>query len=203
MHKPTLIPQFGIERCTMPGRYGAEVGEAGVRITLRTDLALASVIARAGQQEALSRRVYEEFGLELPGSPRSSSSGPISWVWAGPATWLATREGSDVHAFEAELRGKLAGTASVTDQSDGRIVFRVSGSRVRETLAKGVAIDLHPRVFSAGDAAVTSVAHIGVHFWQIDDVPTYEIAVFRSFAESFWDWLIESSAEFGAIVETK
>ena len=201
MLESSLIPRFGIERRAMPGRYGAKKGDAGVRITLRTDLALASVIAWVGQQKALSRRVYEEFGLELPGFSRRSNSGPVALVWAGPTTWLAIREGRDIHAFGQELRGKLAGIASVTDQSDGRIVFRVSGSRVRETLAKGVAIDLHPRAFSTSDAAVTSVAHIGVHIWQIDDMPTYEIAVFRSFAGSFWDWLVESSAEFGAAVE--
>jgi len=37
-------------------------------------------------------------------------------------------------------------------------------------------------------AAVTVVDHIGVHFWQIDDVPSYEFCVFRSFAPSFWQW---------------
>jgi len=36
-----------------------------------------------------------------------------------------------------------------------------------------------------------------VHLWQIDDSPTYDIAVPRSLAASFWHWLAESAAEFG------
>ena len=62
-------------------------------------------------------------------------------------------------------------------------------------------IDLHPRVFKPGDTAVTTVAHMGVHFWQLDDAPTYEFAVFRSFGEAFWQWLVDASAEFGVAIE--
>ena len=58
-------------------------------------------------------------------------------------------------------------------------------------------IDLHPRAFKPGDTAVTCVAHIGVQLWQIDDAPTYEFAVARSLAQSFWHWLEASAAEYG------
>jgi len=40
-----------------------------------------------------------------------------------------------------------------------------------------------------------------VHLWQIDDGPTYEFAVFRSFAAAFCEWLLIASAEFGVVVE--
>jgi sarcosine oxidase subunit gamma len=86
----------------------------------------------------------------------------------------------------------------VCGQSDGRSVVRVAGPRARDTLAKGVPIDLHPRAFQPGDAAVTVVNHIGVHFWQLDAVPSYEFCVFRSFAPSFWQWLATAAGEFDA-----
>jgi len=105
-------------------------------------------------------------------------------------------EGTDGAAFEARLRAALAGLASVSDQSDGRVVVRVGGPRARDTLAKGLPIDLHPRAFKPGDAAVSVVAHIAVHLWQIDPAPTYELAVPRSFAASFCDWLAAAAAEF-------
>jgi sarcosine oxidase subunit gamma len=82
----------------------------------------------------------------------------------------------------------------VSDQSDGRGVFRVSGRGAREALAKGVPIDLHPRAFTTGDAAVTLAAHIPIHVWQVDALPTYEIAVARSLATSFLDWLGPAAA---------
>jgi sarcosine oxidase subunit gamma len=68
---------------------------------------------------------------------------------------------------------------------------------VRDALAKGFPIDLHPRAFRTGFTAVTSAAHIGAQLWQIDDAPTYEIAVARGFALSFWHWLEASAAEYG------
>jgi sarcosine oxidase subunit gamma len=68
---------------------------------------------------------------------------------------------------------------------------------VREALAKGVAIDLHPRAFKTADAAATLVSHVAVQLWQVDDAPTYELAVARGFALSFWHWLATSAAEFG------
>ncbi len=52
-------------------------------------------------------------------------------------------------------------------------------------------------------AAVTAVAHIGVHLWQTDDGPTYELAVPRGFALSFWHWLEASSAEYGLELVTR
>ncbi len=102
------------------------------------------------------------------------------------------------------LRDALGGTAAVVDQSSGYAVLRVTGPKVRETLAKGVPLDLHPGVFKPDDTAVTLVAHMGVVIWRRQDGPegaVFELAVFRSLAESFWHWLAESSAEFGLTVK--
>ena len=86
--------------------------------------------------------------------------------------------------------------ASVTDQSDGYAVVRVSGPKARDVLAKGFPIDLHHRAFGPADVASTQVAYMGATLWQVDDAPTFEIALFRSFAGSFEHWLTESAAEF-------
>jgi methylglutamate dehydrogenase subunit D len=193
-------PRSGLEHLAVPGRYGAADGEAGVTLTLRTDLALAAVTARKDRHDALARRVDDTFGLALPRTPRRTTAGPIAFAWAGPGHWLASGEGIQGEVFETQLRRELADVASVTDQSDGRIVVRVSGPRARDALSKGVLVDLHPRAFQPGDTAVTSVAHIAVHFWQADPAPTYEFAAFRSSGTAFWEWLIASTAEFGVVV---
>jgi sarcosine oxidase subunit gamma len=39
-----------------------------------------------------------------------------------------------------------------------------------------------------------------VQLWQVDAVPTYELAVPRSLAAAFWHWLVESAAEFGGAI---
>ena len=77
---------------------------------------------------------------------------------------------------------------------------RLSGPCVRTVLAKGVPLDLHPRAFGPGYAAVTAVAGIGVHLWQLAGEPTYELAVPRGFAASFWRWLAAAAVEFGFAV---
>jgi sarcosine oxidase subunit gamma len=164
---------------------------------LRQDLAIASVIARKGMHDVLADRVRTTYGLSLPSPLARASAGSVAFVWTAPDHWLATSERTDPASFEATLRTALSASASVSNQSDGRTIVRVGGPKAREALAKGVPLDLHPDAFNPGHAASTMVAHIGVTFWQLDDRPSYEFAVFRSFAVAFWDFLVEASAEFG------
>jgi sarcosine oxidase subunit gamma len=48
---------------------------------------------------------------------------------------------------------------------------------------------------------VTVIAHIGAIVWQGGE-NRFAIAVFRSYAGSFWHWLAASAAEFGLEVES-
>ena len=68
-------------------------------------------------------------------------------------------------------------------------------------LAKGLAIDLDPRVFPDDGAVTSTISHMGVQLWQ-EGPESYDIALFRSVAESFWRWLTASAAEFGYEVVT-
>jgi sarcosine oxidase subunit gamma len=181
------------------GHHGA-VRPARVAVCERTDLALASVLARHGADSALASKVRETFGIELPMLPRRSAAGGVAFVWAGPGHWLATAEGEAGHRFEARLRKALDGLASISDQSDGRAVLRIAGSCARDTLGKGLPVDLDPSVMQPGGALVSAIGHIGVHLWQLDAVPTYECAISRSYAQSFWHWLEASAAEYGLTV---
>jgi sarcosine oxidase subunit gamma len=199
--KIDVTPCSGLQGLVIPGRYGAANGGPGVLLSERADLALAAVMVRKGAGEALARHVRAAFGLDLPTTPRRAARGTLAFVWAGPGHWLAVTAGGDGSSFEKLLRHDLSNLASISDQSDGCAVVRIAGARVRDALAKGVPVDLNPRAFAAGDAAVTTVGHIGVHLWQLDEAPTYEFAVFRSYAAAFWRWLIDSAAEFGVAVK--
>jgi methylglutamate dehydrogenase subunit D len=174
---------------------------AGVTLRVRTDVSICNVLARKGADNKLADRVSQKFGINLPRSARYVGSSPIAFVWAGPSQWLALGDSGDARMLEQQLRLRLSGLASVTDQSDGRTIIRISGPYARATLAKGVLIDLHSGVFRPGDTAITTVGYIGVHFWQIDEVPTYEFATFRSFAVAFWEWVTDAAAEFEVAIE--
>jgi methylglutamate dehydrogenase subunit D len=84
----------------------------------------------------------------------------------------------------------------VADQSDARLVLRLSGPSVRDILVKGVPVDLHPKAFKPGDVAVTLVAYIGVQLDMLDDA-TFQLTAPRSMAGSFWSWLTAAATEFG------
>ena len=194
-----LSPRTGLEGVAVPARHGGIVELPGVGISSPRNVELANVMARAGKQADLLIRSRERFGLALPTISRREFQGPLSFSWAGPGKWLAMLESAWAIDFARNLQEIFAGLASVTNQSDGLSVIRVGGPKARQALAKGVALDLDARSFHVGDTALTVVGHIHVHFWQIDETPTYEFAVFRSFAIAFHEWLLEASIEFGVM----
>jgi sarcosine oxidase subunit gamma len=194
---PDLTPRSAF--IGLPARSGRAEGEPGVTVRPRDDLALARLIARKGRAADLVAAVRARYGLDLPATPKRVEQGGLAVIWSGPGQWLAVAE--DGRDLARELVDAIGAFAAVSDQSDGLAVLRVSGPRARDALIKGVGLDLHPRAFAGGDAAVTVIAHIGAQLWQLDDRPTYEIAIYRSFAGSLWRWLEASAAEFGCGVE--
>ena len=180
-----------------PGRHGRTASPPGVIVSEMPAQGLATVIARKGRSADLVAAVRQAFGIELPVTPRRVEGAGLAFVWAGPDQWLAHRTQASPEDIEALLTGPLGAFAAITDQSHARTLLRITGPRVRDALAKGVAIDLHPRAFKSGDTAITSVAHIGMQFWQLDDAPMYEFSIARGLAGSFWTWLEASAAEYG------
>ncbi len=169
----------------------------------RTDLALASIISKRGKRFALVNAVNTAFGVALPDGPRRATRGSVTFAGTGPDQWIASAEGTEAAGFAAKVRARIGPFAAVSDQSDARLVLLLRGPNVRDVLAKGVPVDLHPKAFKAGDVATTLVAYIGVQIDMLDDAPTYQLSVPRSMAGSFWSWLTASAAEFGYDVITR
>ncbi|MGV1013432.1 MAG: sarcosine oxidase subunit gamma [Methyloceanibacter sp.] len=192
-----LATRSGLTGIAEAGRFGRAEGGPGVVISERTGLGLATVASRRGQDEALTQAVREAYGINLPGRSVIVHGKKVSFVGTGPGQWLAVSESLPHDALARDLATRLKGLASVSDQSDGRTVIRLSGTRARDVLAKGLPIDLDPRVFLANGAATSVISLMGVQLWQVDDTPAYDIAIFRSLSGSFWRWLTASGAEFG------
>lgn len=164
---------------------------ADLHIQTRSGFGLVAIMGRKGVSD---EAIGAALGLQAPGRP-ALHRGPdgLALIGTGAGTWLAYSE--DAPPLWAEgLREQLAGIASVSDQSDGYCVVRLSGEGARTALQRGAAIDLHPAAFGPGSAATTVIAHIGVILWQVDDRPTYEVATFRSFSDSFRHWLDQTAA---------
>jgi methylglutamate dehydrogenase subunit D len=179
------------------GRFGTQGAPAGVVVTAIEDHGMATVIGRAADEvDAYFKGAH---GLTPPRRPAVVVGSGCALVWAGPNQWLAA---SRERSLPARLAEGLRESAAVSDQSDARALLHLSGPNLRDALAKGCPIDLHARTFKPGDAAVTTIAHVGVHLWWLPDDYGFHVAVFRSMAGSFWSWLCASAAEFGLVVVT-
>jgi sarcosine oxidase subunit gamma len=156
---------------------------------------MATVMSR-GDDRALAARIHDAFGFILPSGPQRVSNGVEAFVGIGPGVWLAVFE--EAGPFMASgLASSLAGLAFVADQTSAYAVLRITGDFAREVLSRGAFIDFDPSVFGPGSAAVTTISHVGVLIWQIDDAPTFEIALFRSYADSFWHWMTTTCTALG------
>jgi heterotetrameric sarcosine oxidase gamma subunit len=198
----TLRPVSALTDLAVPGPYGKTGGTPGATIQERRGLGIATVAARKGKAAALKAEAKEAYGVDLPDSSRAVHGPQASFIGYGLGQWLAVSERLANEVLARDLAERLKSFASISDQHGGRTVLRLSGPRARDILAKGLPIDLHPRVFDPGSAATSTIAFMGVQLWQVDSAPTYDIAIFRSVSESFWRWLTASAGEFGYEVTT-
>ncbi len=174
----------------------------GVTAIERVGLGMATVMVRRGKSGEFLQQVKRRLGIELADAPMRYWFDRKSLIGTGSGKWLAVCETPTAN-FVEELQRGLDGLASVVDQSHAFGVLRLSGSALLAALEKGVQIDLSPDAFPVGRAAVTNIAHIGVNLWKVDDAPTFDIAVTRSFAGSFCHWLEASAAIHGFVVHRR
>jgi len=167
----------------------------GLVVSERSNLGIATVIARGSSTDALAARIAEWFGVALTNGPQLSGADAVCFAGTGPGSWLAFCEGADPF-WARSLAAQLDGVASVFDQSSGYAVLRVAGAEAMPLLQSGAFIDLHADTFPVGTVAVTVIAHVGAILVRVGEA-TFDVAVFRSFAGSFWHWLATSAAARG------
>jgi sarcosine oxidase subunit gamma len=140
----------------------------------------------------------EALGVALPAAATYAENGDTIAIWLGPDEWLVTTRSSTGEEFEARLREAIAphGGAAV-DVSGQRTTLRLSGSHARDVLAKGCALDLHPKVFGVGSAAQTMLGQAGIVLLALDDgACDFRVLVRSSFARYVIAWLLDAMAEY-------
>jgi sarcosine oxidase subunit gamma len=118
-------------------------------------------------------------------------------VWLGPDEWLVITKSDAPESREADLRAAVApfGGAAVA-VSGQRVSLTLSGRHVHDVLAKGCALDLHPRVFGPGSSAQTTLGLAGVVLLAGADPGEFTVLVRQSFAAYLADWLVDATEEF-------
>ena len=165
-----------------------------VRITVEPFVAMVDV--RLG---TVGAEASAALGVGLPTAPNTwVPAGTGRAVWLGPDEWLLSSTTETPEELEGRVRAAvlpLGGSAA--DVSAQRIGLRLTGARVRDVLAKGCSIDLHPRVFGRGSSAQTLLGQAGVVLLALSDAGDDVVVLVRSsFAGYLADWLLDAALEF-------
>lgn len=173
-------------------------------VTLREVAHTGKIVLRgAPEDRGFMAAAGKALGMVLPGETGGVTSvGSVTAIGLAFDEWLvACSEGSERRLMDS-LEANLAGTHfHATDITDSRTVIRVEGTRARDLLEKGCALDLHERAFPDGRAASVPVALADTVLHRRDGeggVLGYDIYVLRSFADYLWTWLADACVEFGA-----
>lgn len=106
-------------------------------------------------------------------------------LWLGPDEWLVRSQQQQAATLEGTLATALAGQfATAVDIGSGYTVLEISGEKVRDVIARGCPLDLHPRVFAPGQCAQSHYFKASIVLIPVADT-TYELVVRRSFADYF------------------
>jgi sarcosine oxidase subunit gamma len=127
------------------------------------------------------------LGVTLPLTPRRITADSVDYLWSGPDSWLAMADDQALAACIAAA----APYAAITEQSDGKVIFRVTGPHARENLAKLIPIDLQEDEFPPDATALTLAGHLSVQIWREDN--GFYLACFRSFAKALYESLVHAA----------
>ena len=152
--------------------------------------------------EAFQAGVEGVVGARAPVMPNIvARAGERAIVWLGPDEWLVVSAPESREGVAKGLEEALSGLhVAVNDISSGQTIIRLRGPRARDLLNKGCPLDLHPRVFGAGQCAQSHIGKSNALIIQVDDEPTYDIIVRRSFADYLARWLLHSGMEYDIAV---
>ena len=173
-------------------------GRANAGIVLREKKLLGHLTLRGdGHDPAFAGGVHKALGLELPSALKVVYNGETSLQWLGPDEWLLIVPSGEELAAEQKLREALAGLhIAVVNVSGGQTLLELTGPKVRELLMKSTSYDVHPNSFPVGKAIGTVFAKSQLVIRRADE-STWELLIRRSFADYWWLWLQDASAEFG------
>ena len=142
------------------------------------------------QDKAFRRSAEAALNQELPIAANTISEGSLTICWLGPDEWLILANSEVVPDLLAALEEALAGqSCAINDLSGGQLMLRLSGTSVRETLAKGCTLDFHPSVFAPGMCAQSGLAKASVLLVCSGVKDEFLVIVRRSFSDYLVAWL--------------
>jgi sarcosine oxidase subunit gamma len=147
--------------------------------------------------EAIAPPAAEEvLGVAWPRKSGLIARGRADVICLGPTDWLAVAVDPDPTILERWLHESLEDSSfRATNMSQALVRIEVGGSEVRELLAKGCSLDLHPPLFPPGRAARTRFAGMPV-ITRCTGTSTFELIITQSYADFLSSWLADAELEF-------
>ncbi len=147
--------------------------------------------------------VKSATGVDLPARANTvAGNGERQILWLGPNEWWVTARDGEADSLLGALRDAFGGQhATACDVSESRAILALKGPKARDVLMRGVSLDLHPRVFAAGQCAQTGLSRCNVLLHLVDDTPRFEIYVLKSFSDYLWRWLEQIAGDFDLGIE--
>jgi heterotetrameric sarcosine oxidase gamma subunit len=179
----------------VPGRHGAP-GDDPVRIARRR-CDLVQLAARKGRADDLTAAMRAAYRLQLPLPGHAATADDLAALWLQPNAWMLVAPPVAEGAFARAVKAACGDAGSVVDQTHGRVAFTLSGRNARRVLQNLCRLDLHPRAFGPGRVAATPMAEVACLLHQRDDVPSFDLIVFSTFATHFAGALTHAAAGVG------
>jgi len=192
----SALAHFGLN--TPAGQAKAAVGITVGEVAHR---AIINIRGNPGDL-VFSAAVKVATGADLPIAANTVSvADDLRILWLGPNEWWVVAPDAKRAELIERLRQSFAGQhTAVCDVSESRTVITVTGPAARDVLARGISLDLHPRAFGPGQCAQTGMAKANVVLHQIDNAPSYEIYILKSFSDYLWRWIGLVAEDFGIAV---
>ncbi|MGH1575985.1 sarcosine oxidase subunit gamma [Planktotalea sp.] len=129
--------------------------------TLRENagLALASVHARLGQEEACRAHLQDLLEGRVPAIGKAVLRDPEAAFWTGPDQWMVGALFDTHEELADQLRARFGSTASITEQTDAWACFDLQGATMDAVMELLCPVNM--RAMQTGDAQRTSIHHLG------------------------------------------
>ena len=168
------------------------LSESGFQV--RTAQARTIVRLKSWRGASANRATLALGGCTLPDSVGKVTEGLPRILCTAPDEWLLVYTPTSVVRLRNILAPELSAQSLVlVDLTDGLAVVEVSGTGVRDVMARSCGLDLDPQQFKAGECARTRFAQIPVVIDCVQDPGVFRLYTPRSYAVWLTDWLNDAS----------
>lgn len=130
-----------------------------ITICENPDLAIASLTVRQGRDQQLQTVLTSILGGSLSGPGRAIFSNSTTAIWTGVDQWFLMAPLSEHPDYAAEIKNIVKDSASVTEQTDGWVIFDLKGDNLIPFLER--ICNLNSKTLVAGDATRCLIEHLG------------------------------------------